>query len=549
MLTRSPQVAALLAAASLLAATTPASAAAPSHVWSKSFGTSGSASRGYGVATDASMNVIIVGSFSGTVNFGGVGLVAQGTDVVLAKYNSAGVHLWSKRFGGTAADQGYAVALDPSGNIFIAGYYQGTANFGGTNLTASGTSDIFIAEYNAAGAHQWSRSLGTPDSDIAYSVAADDLGNAILTGYLHGVEPSDIVIAKYDSAGMIAWMKALGSHDGYDEGLSVATDGAGNILVTGSFSGTVDFGGGDLSTPGDDYDVFVAKYAPNGDHVWSKRFGSTDLESGQAIKTDASGNVIVTGYFMGTVDFGGAAPLVSLGTDVDIFLAEYDPAGAHLWSKRLGGTSYETGYGLAVDAYSNVFLTGYFEGAVNFGGVELVSTGNLDIFFAEYSSLGVHLSSQHFGGSATEVGQAIAVDAAGNRYLAGYFGGSVNFGGGPLNSVGTPDMFLAKFAQIASAADRDPMLDGLAISAAPNPFNPSTAINYRLPSSGRVAINVYDVRGRLVETLVDEDESAGAHTVRWDGRNRDGQLVTSGVYFAHISHAGRTRTHKLLLLK
>ena len=108
-------------------------------------------------------------------------------------------------------------------------------------------------------------------------------------------------------------------------------DGSGNVFVTGIFSGTVDFGGGNLVSAGS-VDIFVAKYNANGVHQWSKRLGGTGGEIGQAVAVDGSGNVVVTGDFSGTVDFGGGN-LVSAGSS-DVFLAKYNASGVHQWSKR-----------------------------------------------------------------------------------------------------------------------------------------------------------------------------------------------------------------------
>ena len=518
---------------------------APDHVWSKSFGAAGKSTRGFGIAVDASRNVLVTGSFTGTVNFGGANLAALGTDIVLAKYDAAGAHVWSKRFGGSGADQAYAVAVDHTGNILIVGYFQGTANFGGSNITSTGNSDAFVAKYDPNGTHLWSRWLGTPEADQAYAVAIDDAGDVYLTGYVHGVVPSDIFIAKYDPAGTMAWFKILGG-PGYDEGLSLDVDGPGNVVVTGSFEGEVDFGGGVLSTPGADWDGFIAKYDPTGAHLWSRRFGDIDYDAGVAVKIDNAGNAFLTGYFQGAVSFGGAE-LVSVGNDVDIFLAKYDEDGNHLWSERFGGMSYESGYGLAVDDNSNVFMTGYFDGTANLGGQNLVSDGSVDIFFAEYDAEGQHVSSQRYGDTTGDTGQAIAIDDLGNRYITGYYDGAVDFGGGELVALGTPDMFVVKYGRVTSAAG--PALDALSVSAMPNPFNPTTTIHYRVPAAGRVNVTLFDVHGRLIETLLDEEMSAGPHTVTWNGRDHAGQSAASGVYFARVVHGGVARTLKLVLLK
>jgi hypothetical protein len=158
------------------------------------------------------------------------------------------------------------------------------------------------------------------------------------------------------------------------------------------------------------------------------------------------------------------------------------------------------------------------------------------------------VSSQRFGGSDADYAQSIAVDAGNNRYLTGYFDGTIDFGGGPLYEDGTPDVFLVKYGAVVSAVN-DPALDPLSISAAPNPFNPSTTISYRVPAAGRVSIRVYDVHGREVATLLDDEATAGAHTVAWTGRDHAGNEAGSGVYFARIVHAGAARTYKLVLLK
>ncbi len=176
------------------------------------------------------------------------------------------------------------------------------------------------------------------------------------------------------------WSQRFGG-TGFDTGAEIAVDGAGNVLVTGQFSGTVDFGGGPLTNAGS-RDIFLAKYDAAGAHLWSQRFGDTDFDSGAAIAVDEAGNVLVTGSFEGTVDFGGGA-LTSAGSR-EIFLAKYDAAGAHLFSQRFGDTDFDSGAAIAVDGAGNVLVTGSFEGTVDFGGGALTSAGS-DIFLAKYA--------------------------------------------------------------------------------------------------------------------------------------------------------------------
>ena len=124
-----------------------------------------------------------------------------------------------------------------------------------------------------------------------------------------------------------------------DIGLGIAVDGDGNVLVTGQFRDTVDFGGGPITSLGGD-DIFVAKFDAGGTHVWSHGFGSFTRDKGLGVSVDADGNVLVTGSFashhgIGTIDFGGG-PIVSSGKS-DLFVAKFDPDGNHLWSHGFGG--------------------------------------------------------------------------------------------------------------------------------------------------------------------------------------------------------------------
>jgi hypothetical protein len=222
----------------------------------------------------------------------------------------------------------------------------------------------------------------------------------------------------------------------------MAIDSAGNVAITGFIRGTVDFGGGPLTTSGV-WDIFVAKLDASGNHVWSKRFGNTNVaQRANATAFDSAGNVVVTGYFGGTVDFGGG-PLTSPDNQ-DIFVAKLDPNGNHVWSKGFGGGGAQSAYAMAIDSAGNVAITGVFELTMDLGGGPLTSAGNVDIFVAKLDSSGNHVWSKRFGDASVSVVSATAIDSAGNVVVAGGFGGTLDFGNGPLVSAGGHDVFLAK---------------------------------------------------------------------------------------------------------
>lgn len=209
------------------------------------------------------------------------------------------------------------------------------------------------------------------------------------------------------------WSQAFGDGCGQIS-QGVAVDASGNVFITGYFECTVDFGGGILTSIGSN-EIFLAKFNADGVHQWSKRFGSTSADRGLAIAVDASGNVIMAGRFIGTVDFGGGGLLGAGGQD--IFLAKYDTNGAHLWSKRFGSGGTDVARGLAVDDSENIFITGSFNGTVDFGSGAMTSAGQSDIFLAKFRSDGANFWSKKFGAGFGDEGQAVGADSTGNVYL------------------------------------------------------------------------------------------------------------------------------------
>ena len=423
------------------------------YLWSKRFGGPGNEG-GSDAAVDGSGNVVIVGSFLGTADFGGALLTSAAyTDAFVVKYGADGRHLWSKRFGGGSYDSAQAVAMDRSGNVLVAGSFEKTVDFGGGPLTSTGTPDIFLAKYDANGTHVWSRRFGGVGSATAWSLVVDGSGNALLVGEFSGTADfggglltsagnTDIVVAKYSPSGTHLWSKRFGGA-GYDNAWAVAVEDGGNAVVAGAFEGTVDFGGGPLTSAGSG-DGFVARYDAAGAPLWSKRLGGSGDDRARAVSVDRGGNVVVAGEFLGTADFGGG-PLTSAGSS-DAFVARYDSKGAHLWSKRLGGTGTDSAWAVATTVSGTLLLAGDFSDSVDFGGGGLTSAGSSDVFVAEYAAGGTHLWSKRFGGIGADTAEAVAIDGTGNAFITGDFNGSVDFGGGPLISTGREDGFVLKLA-------------------------------------------------------------------------------------------------------
>ena len=214
------------------------------------------------------------------------------------------------------------------------------------------------------------------------------------------------------------------------QGNGIALDAAGNIVITGSFTGTANLNpgglGGTLAATGSRTDAFAAKFTPTGGFLWADRFEGTGADRGNAVTLDALGNALVTGSYVGATAFGATTLTGTLTTP---FVTKIDPAGNVLWAQGFGGTGYNAGNQIAADAAGNAYVGGSFQNTINFNATtSLTSLGSNDVFVAKLDPTGALLWAKGFGGAATDSLGGLAVDASGNVYAAGTFGGPAKFG-------------------------------------------------------------------------------------------------------------------------
>ena len=340
-----------------------------------------------GMVVDAAGNVFITGMFFGTVDFDpGVGVanitpVPYGCNVYIAKYDINGNYLWAKNIPITASYGGGGITIDASNNVFITGYFSGTnqdfdPNAGTAYLNSAGGNDIYFAKYDANGNYLWAKQLGSTGDDRGIEISTDATGNVFLIGNfsasvdfdpaagitnLTSVGAADIFIAKYNSSGIFQWTKQIGGALA-DDVRDIAFDNSGNIYLTGNFSGTADFDPGvsvvNLVSSGGS-DIFISKYDANGNYLWSNKFGGTGTDGGSALKADATGNILVTGIFASTVDFDQSAAVVNLTTASSaLFYGKYNAGGNFVWAKQLPLNFYSMD--ITLDAAGNIFIAGYY---------------------------------------------------------------------------------------------------------------------------------------------------------------------------------------------
>ena len=524
----------------------------PEWLWAESAGGDES-DYCFAISTDTGGNIYIIGYFWETASFGSFNLISNGErDIFIAKIDSDGSWLWVNNAGGISDDdKGYGISTDNAGNVYVAGYFSGTASFGSFNLTSNGEKDIFIAKIDSNGNWLWVDNVGGNSHDLGRAINTDAYGNIYLTGYFcgtvnfgsfnlvsNGIE--DIFVAKMNSYGNWLWAESAGGSS-YDKGYAISTDTVGNVYVTGYFADAVSFGTFNLNSSGEN-DIFVAVLNSNGNWIRAESVeGNFHSPIGEIIlssDTDTNGNVYITGTFFDTVTFG-SLNLTNNG-EFDFFVAKMDSDGNWLWAENVIGDDHNFGRGINIDVDGNVYITGSFRGTTIFGSFNLISNGIEDIFVAKINSNGNWLWAESAGGSSYDKGYAISTDAERNVYITGSFNGSISHDPFNLTSFGESDIFVAKIGNTTSVENEIiPTIN--ALYNYPNPFNPLTTIQFNIRENEKCVLSIYNIKGQLIES---QQIESGQQNYIWDASNQN-----SGIYLYKLETENVTQTRKMLLLK
>lgn len=358
-------------------------------------------------------------------------------DIFVAKYDASGNPVWVKSTGGTGTSdrEGYSIAIDGGGNSYVTGYFQtATVAFGTVTLNNAGGQDFFLVKYDPNGNVLWATSAGGSAFDEGLSVTTDPSGNVFVTGYymsssivfgtytLSNTPSPHVFTVKYDSNGNVLWAKSPQATSG-SQGQSISCDAAGNAYVAGWFAGVIQFSTNLTSAGAADF--FVVKYSPTGTVLWEKNEGSTSDERASSVCVDATGNVFVTGFFQSPTVVVGTNTLTNNGF-YNVPVIKYDASGNVVWARNFGGTGTDSGKSLTTDANGNVYLTGTYSSTVMSVGTTTLNNagGTSDIFITEYSAAGNPLWALTVGGNNAELinnDKSISLDAAGNIYIGGAF--------------------------------------------------------------------------------------------------------------------------------
>ncbi len=410
---------------------------------------------GLSIATDSLENSYVTGSFSGAAIFGGASMVSYGElDIFITKLDKSGNFTWARKAGGTGDDMGNGIAADRHGNSYITGYFNGSANFGTIILESGGTTDVFAAKLDNNGNFLWAVRAGGPGYCMGNSIALDASGNIYITGYFSGTADfgtsslvsqgsRDIFIAKIDDDGNFLWAKSAGG-SGDDIGNGIDVDIDGNPYITGYFNDTANFDSFTAVSNGSS-DIFIAKLNTTGTFIWVKSAGGTDYDESKAITINPAGFCYITGAFKGTSYFAPGNSVVSSGLS-DIFIAIYGQEDGNFFGViAAGGPTNDLGLDIVNDSLGNAYVVGCFSGTAYFDTFPVVSDGGFDIFIAKMNLAGPFEWVESAGGASGNIGFGIALDPYGKLSITGIFTTTAGFGGTNLISSGENDVFIAKY--------------------------------------------------------------------------------------------------------
>ncbi|MBO9635418.1 MAG: T9SS type A sorting domain-containing protein [Chitinophagaceae bacterium] len=455
------------------------------------------AETGRGVCTDASGNVYYMGIFSGAnTDFdpgpGSTLLSPLGLmDVFVTKYAADGTFLWAVRGGGISQDQAAGIALDATG-IYITGTFNVSASFGAINLSSTGGAgtDIYVAKLDFNGNYLWAKNFGASGigGDNGQSICTDGAGGVYFSGTIGGNaniggfslsttggSGGDMVVAKLSATdGSVTWAVNGGSSASSDNGTGSSIcyhPGLNEVIVGGAyFSTTATYGSFNLTNSGGNDLVLLEVNASTGAFLQAFGFGGDnggDEDVAGVCYDPPTQDVFLTGFYHGNIIFPGHPALSNAGAG-DLYIARYSPSSNNFsWAVSAGSTGEDKGYGICSNGAGQVYLAGYYGGAMSFGSTNLAAPATMPdvltggVATADGTKLWALTAS---GNDPLFTNQARAISTGGplkKIAVTGQFGGTGTFGSFSFASAGNVDIFLAQMAGgiVASTSTTDPSCD------------------------------------------------------------------------------------------
>ena len=360
------------------------------------------------------------------------------------------------------------VGVDKQNNIFIAGFFSGTADFdpsaGGThNLTAKGDYDGFVAKYTTDGKLIWAVSMGGSSTTQVNSMIVDANGNPIISGQFNSsdldADPGsgtttlstqggyDAFVIKLDSNGALVWAKSIGG-GATDYGSHIIADSQGNVIEDVLYQSTVKVASQSFTAQGSQFNGLAIKFDPSGNLIWAINIGDPGNSEVNYSTVDHQDNVLLCGSFQGNDNFDPlGTPSYINGNGGGTYIAKYTSAGSLIWVKSFNGPSAN----ICVNSKNDIFLDGPFSSTISFNGTSLSPVGAQDLYLAKYSSAGDFEFAKDVGGAnGSMYNYGIQSSQDDYIFISGYFSGTIDFDPSPATSAlisdhGQRDFFLTKY--------------------------------------------------------------------------------------------------------
>ncbi|NQV16154.1 SBBP repeat-containing protein, partial [bacterium] len=469
---------------------------------------------------------------------------ATGWDFTTIKYNNDGVQQWLTRYNGptNGDDDARDMAIDELGNIYVTG---GGDGIPGDNWTYDDvTLNYTTVKYNPDGIEQWVvRHNDAGNNACAQAITVDNTGNIYITGGSYGISTdADIATMSYNPNGELRWVNRYsGPINEWDIGNAIAVSPGGSVYVTGTSAGT-----------GTSLDFFTIEYNSSGVEQWMDRYSSLpefSNDEARAIAVDADG-IYVTGYTNIT------GPPFSYGI-TSIATIKYSPGGGREWVAYHQGLvdDKNRASAIAIDNSGNVYIAGMAHSD---------EYSSADYCTIKYDSSGSTQWVAMYSGEEEwdDWAYALAVDDDGNVYVTGishynpwipgFWPVVTSVNTIKYNASGEEQWVARHTAENATSIQVDQVSFPRSTSLEqnfPNPFNPTTTINYSIPAQSDVVVAVYDLSGRRVATLLNQKQRAGHYDIQWDGRDDAGNQVRTGMYFYRLDAETFSQTIKMIYLR
>ena len=468
------------------------SASSVSAVFIVSFGSSGSgedSAQSVHILSGGDADIYITGYFEDTINFGGGDITSNGgKDIFVLSLNKDGEYRWAYTAGGVQDDEGASITMfDNFGNIYVTGYFKRTVDFGSGDITSNGNQDIFLLRLNESAGNytfSWVKTYGGSRDDRGYGVHTKG-GGPIVTGVFRssnldfgggpvgvGDTDTDIFVLSLDMFGVYNSSMTISSDESCDESsrdiyVGPLYNSAHHITGFHTSNCTIDFGGsiGELSSFGGGQDILMVRIGNNNlPPTCVYAAGGSGNDRGLSVTVDSNENIYVTGIFRNTATFnrhplGQTAVTATSQGGSDMFVVKLNSSCELQWVYTAGGSENEFGYGIDVDRFDNVYVTGVFKSTVDFGGGNVTASGgDFDAFTLKLNSSGVFQWVRTFGDNPGDesgndvaaflyyqTGQPCCQTFYDNLITVGDFNGTVDFGNGNVTSnSSSADMFILK---------------------------------------------------------------------------------------------------------